>query len=160
MRLLSIALPAVLVLATPALADHAVDNCQEIARASYRAADTAEALEEHAFRDAGRDRDLEDHRHETLLRLGQDARQLHLSLSNLYRSARSAFGGRVLEDATPFDHRGDTIREDFDRAQWDFRQLQRTYFDLSPYSIDRHIHNLYDEVDRTFTNLQWLVHGR
>lgn len=162
MKLLSTAASLLFAFSTSALADHAVDNAREIARASYRAADAAEQLENEAYRDAdfGRDPVFEDHRHDSLLRLAQDAQRLHISLSDLFRSARNAGGIREEEHATPEDHRGDDIRREFDRAQSDFYALQRTYYDLRPYSISNRIHLIYNSVERTFADLQWYVHGR
>lgn len=158
MKLLSIAASLVLSLSTAAFADHSVDNAPEIARASYRAAESAEMLEQEAFRDA-RGGVFEDHRRDSLLELAQDARRLHLSLSDLYRAARDSFGGFEAV-VTPEDHRGDRIRSEFARAEADFRDLQQTYYSLNGYSISNRIHSIYNSVEGTFANLQWLVYGR
>jgi hypothetical protein len=166
MKILSILLTS-LFFSVPAFADHAVDNAAETARASYRAADDAEALAYAANRDAGWHRDgiiesvdvesgvtPEDHRSDTLRSVARVADRLHYALSDLYRSARYASGG-----FGPEDHRGDRIRDDFSKSQSYFYELQRTYRNLSPYQYNRRIDSLYRSMEYTFSRLAWTVQG-
>lgn len=164
---LFLTLASVLALSVPALADHAVDNASETARAAYRAADDAENLSWYASRDAGPIHnddepgdDLEsgstpdDHRGDSLRQLGQIATSLHYSLSDLYRAARFGGGG-----FGPQDHRGDNIRNSFRTSQYQFYQLQQTYRNLSSYQYNRQIDTLYRAVEYSFSRLQWTVLG-
>lgn len=167
MKLL-LTLTSVLALSVPALADHAVDNAADTARAAYRAADDAENLAWYANRDAGPihiDTDEpgselelavtpEDHRGDTLRQLGQSANSLHYSLSDLYRAARAASGG-----FGPQDHRGDDIRDAFRTTQYHFNRLQQSYRNLSRYRYNRNIDQLYRSVEYSFSRLQWTVLG-
>lgn len=146
-----------------ALADHAVDNAAETARASYRAADDAELLASLANRDAGwiyERIDLEnsavpeDHRHDTLRQLARAADRLHYSLSDLYRAARYASGG-----FGPEDHRGDRIRAEYFRAQQDFWEVQRAHRGLQGYRYNNQINRVYYGLEVSMQRLAWTVNG-
>ncbi len=156
---LVLSLLTALFVATPAFADHALENARYIAQLSYTAADDAESLQHTAYREAGWiGRDLDrpaprDHREDNLLALAQAARDLHFALSDLYRVSYYAMG------PVPPDHRGDNIRAEFERARRENQRLRYAYYELSAYSLSYRLQQLYTNAQNSMESLAWYVYG-
>lgn len=169
MKLLTAILSS-LVLAAPAMADHASENAYRISQVAWSAATDAENLADAAWGEAGGWRsglstgeasgpqshvssEVEpfDHRDEKLRSLGSVAEDVHMALSDLYRAARYRNG--------PADHQGDRIRREFRRSRGEFERLQRAWRHANEYSLPWNVRNNYYEVKRSFNRLSYLVYG-
>ena len=109
------------------------------------------------------------HRGETLLEMSQAARSLHLAASNLYRAAQwngngpGPFGEEVERPIeignSTMDHRGDLTRTYYDRVRQEYDHVRLVYGNLSPYTIDQHIHVIFAQIVNSYNNLEWYVYG-
>ncbi len=144
----ALALAASVAAAAPQTRNHTgggTTDPREVARASYRAADDAEAMSRDANWSC---------RNGQGYQLGASANRLHLALSDLYRAALRASTGNPLSR----HHNDSPFGEDFELVEQSYSQLQMDFSTVG-FSCGTEVQRLYQSLQYDYSYLGQLFAG-